>query len=333
MRIRNSTSKRIVLSSRERIFGGGEKFLEMIAHELVELGYVVEIRSPKFSILRNRVHHLQHSHTFTPVIGGKIICNDFRSVWKSILMDKSVTRVFVVHGRWQISRVRLRVCKFLQVRVATISQDLLNHVQKLEPTVISTKLDFGPEFLGYTKSEFSEDPIMSDPERVTIGTIARLDPVKNLSLFNAVIESMNGIGIETKGILLTPVPLLKDELAMLSVLGSDISVVHEQSPESFLKSIDIFLSTSTTESLGLAHLEALASRKPVVSTAAGGPSEFLIEHLLAGYMPYEVDPERIATNILSILKTSNQNNYWESAEKVLKSRGPKIMVTQLVSLL
>jgi glycosyltransferase involved in cell wall biosynthesis len=315
------------------IFGGGEKFIEMIAHELLGLGYVVEIRSPKLSMLRKKIHHVQHFHTLKPVIGGKIICNDFRSLWKSILIDRSVTRVFVVHGGWQISQVRLKVCKLLQVRVATISQDLLNQVQKLEPTLVSTKLDFGPEFLGYTKSDFLEDATKSDTERVTIGTIARLDPVKNLSLFNAVIESMNAIGIETKGKLLTPAPLLNEELAMLSTLSSDISVVHDQSPESFLKSIDLFLSTSVAESLGLAHLEALASKKPVVSTASGGPSEFLIEYLSAGYMPYELDAERIAKNVLSILKTSNQNRYWESAEKVLKSRGPKIMVRQLVSLL
>jgi N-acetyl-alpha-D-glucosaminyl L-malate synthase BshA len=72
-------------------------------------------------------------------------------------------------------------------------------------------------------------------------------------------------------------------------------------PESILGIADLFLLTSETESFGLAALEAMAARVPVISTNSGGLPE-VNEHGYSGYMSNVGDVEDMAVNAMKILK-------------------------------
>jgi N-acetyl-alpha-D-glucosaminyl L-malate synthase BshA len=72
-------------------------------------------------------------------------------------------------------------------------------------------------------------------------------------------------------------------------------------PEQVLSIADLFLLTSETESFGLAALEAMAAKVPVISTNSGGLPEVNV-HGYTGYMSNVGDVDDMAKNAISILK-------------------------------
>ena len=78
---------------------------------------------------------------------------------------------------------------------------------------------------------------------------------------------------------------------------------------------DLFLLTSSTESFGLAALEAMASYVPVISTNAGGLPEVNINEV-SGYMSNVGDIHDMVKNSLEILSDDKTNNkFKENARK------------------
>ena len=82
---------------------------------------------------------------------------------------------------------------------------------------------------------------------------------------------------------------------------------------------DLFLLPSQTESFGLAALEAMAARTPVISTNTGGLPEVNI-HGKTGYLSDLADVEDMAKNAISILKDDEtlalfKANAYEHAKK------------------
>ena len=64
----------------------------------------------------------------------------------------------------------------------------------------------------------------------------------------------------------------------------------------------MFILTSESESFGLAALEAMASKVPVISTNTGGLPE-VIKHGYSGYLSDVGDVDDMAKNTIAILKT------------------------------
>jgi glycosyltransferase involved in cell wall biosynthesis len=72
----------------------------------------------------------------------------------------------------------------------------------------------------------------------------------------------------------------------------------------FFESIDIFVMSSERETFGLVVLEAMKFCKPIISTDADGPKEFLrneIDALMVNLQPLESVENRIADAVLRMV--------------------------------
>lgn len=82
-------------------------------------------------------------------------------------------------------------------------------------------------------------------------------------------------------------------------------------PEQILKISDLFLLPSETESFGLAALEAMAAKVPVISSNSGGLPEVNVNGF-SGYLSNVGDVDDMAKNALHILKDEQTLNQFKS---------------------
>jgi len=142
-----------------------------------------------------------------------------------------------------------------------------------------------------------------------IGTIARLDPIKNQSMmllaFQAVLKSypdtillIVGDGEEKSN--------LKKLAKELEVTNKVIFTGYITEPSSYLEAMDIFLLSSLSEGTSMTLLEALSLGKPCVVTDAGGNPE-IITHEINGAVTPNNDTAAFAHAIIDLL--SNDRKY------------------------
>ena len=93
----------------------------------------------------------------------------------------------------------------------------------------------------------------------------------------------------------------------------DVRFVGKQDQmEDILAIADLFLLTSEYESFGLAALEAMASRVPVISTNAGGLPEIMIQGV-NGFMSEVGDVDSMSKQALDILSNDERLEQFKDA--------------------
>ena len=105
----------------------------------------------------------------------------------------------------------------------------------------------------------------------------------------------------------------------LDTCGDIHSLGKIKDVEKILGLADLFLLTSETESFGLAALEAMAAKVPVISTNTGGIPEVNV-HGFSGMLSNVGDVDDMAKNAIDILKDENsfqqfRQNAFEQAKK------------------
>ena len=79
-----------------------------------------------------------------------------------------------------------------------------------------------------------------------------------------------------------------------------------------LCSSDLFLLPSQRESFGLAALEAMAARTPVIATNEGGIPE-VVEHEISGYLSAHGDVDAMASYAIELLTNETQIQQFKEA--------------------
>ena len=322
---------KILLSTREKIVGGGEIFLRDLAIELLNMGHEVIVRSHDGAGITKLLPKVKNIGILNFSAIRCVVANDFRSLWMATILNPFSRKVFVVHGIWQISWLRMIFCWGIRAKVLCVSKSLATKARnssKFRPEISQILL-----CPNKPKSKPDSDQFVFFEKKSTslrIGNIARLDPVKNLKLYSDLIECLINLDYKVDSSLLTYEPVNKVQSDILSSLSSDIRIINHVSAYEYLTQVDILVNTSEYESFGYSLFEALLSGVAVFSTATEGPSEFLIQELSKGYFPGVSNASTLCSAFLNFRESVDREKYISSVESVLNQRSPKMMVSTVL---
>ena len=111
-----------------------------------------------------------------------------------------------------------------------------------------------------------------DEETVVVGTVARLDPVKNLGLLLEALALARRQGAKVVGLIVGDGPERPKLESMAAGLGLDraahfVGYCAETGP--YYAAMDVYANTSVSEGMSQAIVEAMAAGLPIVATAVG----------------------------------------------------------------
>lgn len=145
--------------------------------------------------------------------------------------------------------------------------------------------------------------------RAVVGTIGRLVPVKGQHHLLRALARLRASGHDVHGLFvggnahdLAPEygPYLERLVAELGLRDAVTFAGQVPNAADHLALMDVFVSTAPDEGFGIALVEALALRVPLVAIDAGGPRE-IVEHGVSGLLVPSTDTDPLADAIGSIL--------------------------------
>ena len=281
------------------------------AHELIQRGIRVTPlgRQPGFhpslglAVARAARDHgatVLHAHHYSPFI--------YSAVAK--LRAPSLRVVFTEHGRLgdrgpsPKRRLVNAVAARLADRVFAVSQDVRQHLidENFAPArveVIYNGVDIGPVPDVDTRRRIRRELAVGD-DVVVVGTIARLDPVKDLgTLVRAAILAARAQPIQLVVIGDGPERSSLEALAAHRTGSLQARFLgHLENAREWLAGCDVYANSSITEGVSLTILEAMAAGLPIVATRVGGTPEVVDE--TCGRLVPPRDPDAMATALVAL---------------------------------
>ena len=200
--------------------------------------------------------------------------------------------------------------------VTTVSENLKN--QTLEYFDITRDIQVIPNFIDLTRfvnknREHFKKAIAPDDERILVHT-SNFRKVKNtqdvVRIFHQVSQT-----IPSKLLMVGDGPERSNAEELSRQLGISHSVRFlgkQDAVEEILSVSDLFLMPSSSESFGLAALEAMACRVPVISTCIGGLPELNVQGK-TGFLSNVGDIDDMAKNAIHILEDAERLDKFKQA--------------------
>ena len=195
--------------------------------------------------------------------------------------------------------------------VTAVSESLKNDTEELFN--IDTEISVIPNFINLekypaSKNEGNRGIIAKEDEKI----ICHISNFRKVKRINDVLNVFDGINkvIPSKLLMVGEGPEKENAEKLCKELNIKDSVYffgNTNETTNILSFSDLFLLTSSTESFGLAALEAMASYVPVISTNAGGLPEVNINGE-SGYMSDVGDVNDMIKNSLQILSDNKVND-------------------------
>ena len=260
------------------------------AEELTALGISVTAlgRRPGFSpavgrqIARIAAMHdatVLHCHQYSPFVYGTLA-----RLWRP--MDV----VFTEHGRFSDAppsmkrRAVNRLLSRFPSRVFSVSNDLRAHLTsegfpERQVQVIHNGIRTGATPPPAARRE-ARRRLGVGPEHVVIGSVARLDPVKDFRTLVRAFHDVHRVLPHSRLVIIGDGPerdTLLTEIASTGLTDSVILTGHREDVPSLLPALDIYANSSIFEGVSLTILEAMAAAVPVVATRVGGTPEVVVD--------------------------------------------------------
>lgn len=221
-----------------------------------------------------------HCHQYSPFVYGCV----------SKVRYAGARLIFTEHGRLADAppsakrRAANRVLARMPDRVFAVSGDLKAHLvsEGFDPRqvdVVPNGIEPGP-----LPSREDRDRVRHalgiDPATFVIGTVARLDPVKDLGTLVGAVARTAAHGASSLLLVVGDGPErdgLERAAADAGCAGRIRFAGHREDARDLLAGCDAYANSSTFEGVSLTILEAMAAALPVVATAVGGTPEIVSE--------------------------------------------------------
>jgi len=267
-------------------------------------------------ILQEKID-IVHTHLMVASIYGKLAAKLCHVPW---VVSTEHNTSSMLTKPW-FYRYALRLSYRLNSKVITVSEIIRNlviqkgNVPPEKVVLIYNGIDldkFDPEKYYHVENPAVEELFQGKP---VIGSVGRLDPRKG---YRYLIEAFSKVKrVEKDARLLIVGPGNPENLPVAAGLKDGITFIPAvDNMPYFLSRIDLFVLPSLEEGLGIAILEALAMRKPVIATAVGGIPE-IITNGENGVLVPGGNAAALATAILATWRDPDQRKQFEAAGRDL----------------
>lgn len=287
------------------------------------------------SYIKERKVDVLHCHQYTPWIYGALAA-----------LPTKAKVVFTEHGRfypdsstWKRKLINPWLHRITAgtTAISKATKDALAIYENLPAKDIQVIYNgISPLAIDQHKVEALRAELGIGKETLCLGTVARLDPIKNhpmmLNAFRKVLDS----GIDAKLIIVGDGEMRKKITECITELDLKDHVImtgYQPKPQHHLALIDIYLLSSLSEGTSMTLLEAMSISKPCVVTDAGGNPE-IIEHELNGLVTPNDEAEAFADGIITLAKNPGLKKRMgnESLKRFEKLFSAKAMVDQFQGL-
>lgn len=202
------------------------------------------------------------------------------------------------HYKYNYFRIKKIIC------ISETIQQLIENDIKDKRKLITIHSGVGIErFQKFIESDWLRTNYNLSKDTIIIGNSSALTEHKDYETWLNVANKILSMGIQAHFFIMGDGPQRRDVEGMIYEKGLEdhVSLLgFVDNIQEVLPSLDVFLFTSQMEGLGTSILDAMASRVPVVSTAAGGVSE-LIKHERTGMLYPIGDVEGLTTGLHRII--------------------------------
>ena len=221
-----------------------------------------------------------HCHHYSPYVYGLL----------AAVLRPNVRLVFTEHGRLSDappSRKRRLINPILSLwpgRLCAVSADLRQHLlaegfPARRLSVTYNGIEPGRRPTGEHRSAARR--LLGIPESAfVVGTVGRLDPVKNLSLLLQAHALLLPRQPGARAVIIGDGPeraALESAAAELGIRDSVVFAGYRQDVRALMAAFDVYVNCSTYEGVSLTILEAMAAALPVIATPVGGNPEVVID--------------------------------------------------------
>ena len=261
------------------------------------------IKAIRNHIKTNQIDIL-HCHQYTPYSYG---------VLASLLTGVKI--IFTEHGRfypdtfkWKRMLINpiLSLCTDAIISISAATKEALVKFEFLPrkkiDIIYNGVADFSQQQISV--KELRQDLDISNEELV-LGTISRLDPIKNqilmLDAFKEILKKHKNI----KLLMIGDGPLRQELESHAKTIGVDNRTIFtgfQVDPQRYLKLMDIFLLPSLSEGTSMTLLEAMSFSKPCVVTDAGGNPEIILDEF-NGFVTPNRNMQAFASGVLKLLNS------------------------------
>ncbi|HKG62340.1 MAG TPA: glycosyltransferase family 4 protein [Pyrinomonadaceae bacterium] len=307
-------------------FGGGERHLADLSHALTDLGHDVYAASVPGSPLWDELSFLDKGHTFAlsrfnylknlTGLAGFVRANDIEIVHAHAARDYHLAALVVrlaSHARLVLTRHALFPLKRINspllkcaARVIAVSQAVAESLRR-NRVIESAKITVVHN--GIDVHRFNQPVTARNGDfPVVVGTLGHLAPIKGHDVFIRAAAQVIArrpdvrflvIG-EDKSPHLSYRRSLESLVAELNLNGTVTMPGWRDDIPEVLSSLTLFVSAARSEPFGLAIVEAMAARLPVIATASEGATEIIEDGHNGKLVPAD-NPEALAQAINNLL--------------------------------